>query len=93
MDIFAACDGGRVFLAEFAKYRYGVFDEHGFLEDRAHPLAYVSSTQKVAAVLAPTSCTNDASSPGAFLDPSVLHGIYNIFVTRIIKLINKCIFL
>ncbi|CAG0920698.1 unnamed protein product [Notodromas monacha] len=48
------CNGGKIFLAEFAKYRYGVFDEHGFEGDPIYPLAYANSNGQ----LSPTACAN-----------------------------------
>lgn len=30
----------RLFVKEFAKYRYGVFDEQGYLNDPIYPMCY-----------------------------------------------------
>ena len=52
---------GQVFVHEWAKYRYGVFEEHGYPGDEKYPMFYIKNTWTVDGeknVLSPNFCLN-----------------------------------
>ncbi|XP_076373850.1 calcium-activated chloride channel regulator 1-like isoform X2 [Tachypleus tridentatus] len=50
-------DGGKIFVHEWAHYRYGIFDEHGFPDDPLYPLYYGIPGRKSKAQA--TDCANN----------------------------------
>lgn len=66
----------RILVKEFAKYRYGVFDEHGYDQDQVYPMCYKENDDEPLKV---TSCS----------DMTVHDNGYVIFLTNtgIIKVI------
>jgi uncharacterized protein YegL len=58
-DIFGPM--GQVFVHEWAKYRYGVFEEHGYPGDEKYPMFYVKTIWGVngeESILSPNFCVN-----------------------------------
>lgn len=52
---------GQVFAHEWAKYRYGVFEEHGYPGDERYPMFYIKTTWTVNGeenVISPNFCLN-----------------------------------
>ena len=45
---------GKVFVREWAKYRFGVFEEHGYPGDKLYPMCYYNVFNQVV----PNYCTN-----------------------------------
>ena len=43
----------RAFVHEWAKYRYGIFEEVGFANDPIYPMSYKENNERK-----PTACTN-----------------------------------
>ncbi|CAG0894257.1 unnamed protein product [Cyprideis torosa] len=63
-------DKGRAFVHEWAKLRYGVFEEYGFADDPLYPAVHTeyAAGMEQAANLAATGCA-DAEIKGEFLPP------------------------
>ena len=53
---------------EWLKYRYGVFDEHGYYNDMDYPLAYceVHDTDPTDVLFKPLACTGNPSRDGHY---------------------------
>ena len=52
---------GQVFLYEWSKFRYGVFEEHGYPGDPLYPMFYseqIDTPQGPRNVIKPSLCTN-----------------------------------
>ena len=52
---------GQVFLYEWSKFRYGVFEEHGYPGDPLYPMFYseqINTPQGPRNVIKPSLCTN-----------------------------------
>ena len=56
---------GQVFLYEWSKYKYGVFEEHGYPGDPLYPMFYseqsftLSETSLTGSLVKPNFCTNE----------------------------------
>ena len=55
------------FVSEWIKYQFGVFDEHGYVDDQLHPPFYSNTGE-----ILPTSCTN-APIRGNFTKDCLTH--------------------
>lgn len=56
---------GKVMAQEWLKYRYGVFEEHGYPGDERYPHAYLDVLSNTTRV---TGCTDHDLLQGAWVD-------------------------
>ena len=59
---------GQVFLYEWSKFKYGVFEEHGYPGDPLYPMFYseqsftLSETSLTGSLVKPNFCTNEETT-------------------------------
>lgn len=68
-------DRSKILLKNWAKYRYGVFDEHGFVGDRLYPLYWTSPGEDHHANHHLSSASHRITSCGATGRSTKLHSI------------------
>jgi calcium-activated chloride channel regulator 4 len=71
---------GKVFVREWARLRYGVFEEHGYTgDDSPFPMFYRSSSTQQTNDLVPNVCSNETVDftydYGCYVDPQT--GLYD----------------
>ncbi len=59
------CNEGMKMAREWARYRYGVFDEGGLPHDERHPAAYMSyATGRSEKIVKINACSNNVNPNG-----------------------------
>ena len=69
---------GQVFLYEWSKFRYGVFEEHGYPGDPLYPMFYskqIFTANGPSNVVKPNFCTNEETTGTLHLLPYRKHKI------------------
>ncbi|XP_046647883.1 calcium-activated chloride channel regulator family member 3-like [Daphnia pulicaria] len=80
-NVFKYGPAGKVFVREWARLRYGVFEEHGYTgDDASFPMFYRSASTQQTADLVPNVCSNEPVNDftfdyGCYVDPET--GLYD----------------
>ena len=69
---------GQVFVYEWSKFKYGVFEEHGYPGDPLYPMFYseqsftLSETSLTGSLVKPNLCTNEDSTGYSITDNMII---------------------